>query len=171
MAELTEDQLDQMLADIGLRPPVRARHGTASAYRRHLDRGEQACDDCREANRVHKREQAARARTGGDPYRRKPIAHGTPKGYRQHRYRGEQACEPCIRAERERQQTPASERPPGGDGLLTTGDVASLFGVDGVTVRRWVAAGRLTAVRTGSGHRRYRADEVQALHAEQGGAR
>lgn len=47
--------------------------------------------------------------------------------------------------------------------LLTPGDVARLFGVDPKTVSRWSDSGKLDAMRTLGGHRRYRADEVRAL--------
>jgi excisionase family DNA binding protein len=47
--------------------------------------------------------------------------------------------------------------------LLTPGEVASLFRVDPKTVTRWAKAGKLTAVWTLGGHRRYRETEVRAL--------
>ena len=47
--------------------------------------------------------------------------------------------------------------------LLTPAEVASLFRVDPKTVTRWTKAGKLTAVRTLGGHRRYRQSEVQSL--------
>lgn len=47
--------------------------------------------------------------------------------------------------------------------LLTPGEVAALFRVDPKTVTRWAQQGKLSAVRTLGGHRRYRADEVHAL--------
>lgn len=47
--------------------------------------------------------------------------------------------------------------------LLTPGQVAALFGVNPVTVKRWALAGKLTAVKTDGGHRRYRPDEVLGL--------
>ena len=47
--------------------------------------------------------------------------------------------------------------------LLTPAEVASLFRVDPKTVTRWAKAGKLTAVRTLGGHRRYRQSEVQSL--------
>ena len=47
--------------------------------------------------------------------------------------------------------------------LLTPGEVAALFHVDPRTVTRWANEGRLTAIRTLGGHRRYSADEVRAL--------
>lgn len=49
--------------------------------------------------------------------------------------------------------------------LLTPHEVASLFGVDPKTVTRWARAGRLTAIRTLGGHRRYVGAEVRALIA------
>jgi excisionase family DNA binding protein len=61
-------------------------------------------------------------------------------------------------------------RPPGtlgrltpADPLLTPAEVASLFRVDPKTVTRWAKAGKLNAVRTLGGHRRYRESEVKAL--------
>ena len=47
--------------------------------------------------------------------------------------------------------------------LLTPAEVATLFRVDPKTVTRWAKAGKLTAVRTLGGHRRYRQSEVQSL--------
>lgn len=52
-------------------------------------------------------------------------------------------------------------------GLLTPGEVARLFGVDPKTVSRWADAGKLEAMRTLGGHRRYRADEVKRLLANE----
>src|SRR5690606_21177835 len=46
------------------------------------------------------------------------------------------------------------------DTLLTPGEVAARFRVDPTTVTRWANAGKLTAVRTLGGHRRYRRSEV-----------
>ena len=54
--------------------------------------------------------------------------------------------------------------------LLTPAEVAAIFRVDPKTVTRWARDGRLSAVRTLGGHRRYREAEVLALlraaHAE-----
>ena len=50
--------------------------------------------------------------------------------------------------------------------LLTPREVAALFRVDPKTVTRWAQEGRLSAVRTLGGHRRYHALEVYALLAE-----
>lgn len=47
--------------------------------------------------------------------------------------------------------------------LLTPAEVATLFRVDPKTVTRWAKAGKLTAIRTLGGHRRYRSTEVNAL--------
>ena len=47
--------------------------------------------------------------------------------------------------------------------LLTPAEVAKLFRVDPKTVTRWAKAGKLTAIRTLGGHRRYRKSEVQLL--------
>jgi excisionase family DNA binding protein len=47
--------------------------------------------------------------------------------------------------------------------LLTPSEVATMFRVDPKTVTRWAQAGKLNAIRTLGGHRRYRADEVHAL--------
>jgi excisionase family DNA binding protein len=47
--------------------------------------------------------------------------------------------------------------------LLTPAEVAALFRVDPKTVTRWAKAGKLSAIRTLGGHRRYRESEVRAL--------
>ena len=47
--------------------------------------------------------------------------------------------------------------------LLTPAEVAKLFRVDPKTVTRWAKAGKITAIRTLGGHRRYRQTEIQAL--------
>lgn len=49
------------------------------------------------------------------------------------------------------------------DSLLTPAEVAAMFRVDPKTVTRWAVAGKLTAVRTLGGHRRYRTGEVLDL--------
>ena len=53
--------------------------------------------------------------------------------------------------------------------LLTPSEVAALFGVESATVTRWARAGRLTAVRTLGGHRRFLEREVRALLAATAG--
>jgi excisionase family DNA binding protein len=47
--------------------------------------------------------------------------------------------------------------------LLTPAEVAAIFRVDPKTVTRWAKAGKLTAIRTLGGHRRYRESEIRAL--------
>lgn len=47
--------------------------------------------------------------------------------------------------------------------LLTPGEVADMFRVSPKTVARWASAGKITAVRTLGGHRRYRESEALAL--------
>lgn len=47
--------------------------------------------------------------------------------------------------------------------LLTPAEVADMFRVDPKTVSRWAKAGRISAVRTPGGHRRFREAEVLAL--------
>jgi excisionase family DNA binding protein len=47
--------------------------------------------------------------------------------------------------------------------LLTPGEVAVMFRVDPKTVTRWAQAGKLSAVRTLGGHRRFLEAEVMEL--------
>ncbi len=47
--------------------------------------------------------------------------------------------------------------------LLTPAEVAAIFRVDPKTVTRWAKSGKLTAIRTLGGHRRYRQSEVHNL--------
>lgn len=54
-------------------------------------------------------------------------------------------------------------RMPDAEPLLTPAEVASMFRVDPKTVTRWAKAGKLHAIRTLGGHRRYREAEVRAL--------
>ncbi len=51
------------------------------------------------------------------------------------------------------------------DALLTPAEVAALFRVNPKTVTRWARAGKITAIRTLGGHRRFRASEIRrCLH-------
>lgn len=56
------------------------------------------------------------------------------------------------------------------DSLLTPAEVAALFRVNPKTVTRWARSGKITAIRTLGGHRRFRATEIQRcldqLHEE-----
>jgi excisionase family DNA binding protein len=47
--------------------------------------------------------------------------------------------------------------------LMTPAEVAAAFRVDPKTVTRWAAAGKITAIRTLGGHRRFRESDVLAL--------
>ena len=52
--------------------------------------------------------------------------------------------------------------------LLTPGEVAVMFRVNPKTVTRWARAGKISAVRTLGGHRRFRADEIRRFLDEVG---
>lgn len=52
------------------------------------------------------------------------------------------------------------------DALLTPAEVASLFRVTPKTVTRWAEAGKLPAVKTLGGHRRFPARHVHRVRAE-----
>lgn len=54
-------------------------------------------------------------------------------------------------------------RPSDEEELLTPAEVAAMFRVDPKTVTRWAKAGKLSAIRTLGGHRRYRSAEVRRL--------
>ena len=56
-----------------------------------------------------------------------------------------------------------TQLPPEPEALLTPAEVAALFRVDPKTVTRWAKAGKLSAIRTLGGHRRYRESEVREL--------
>jgi excisionase family DNA binding protein len=47
------------------------------------------------------------------------------------------------------------------DTLLTPSEVAAMFRVNPKTVTRWARAGKISAVRTLGGHRRFRASEIR----------
>ena len=49
------------------------------------------------------------------------------------------------------------------DDLLTSAEVATLFGVDRRTVVLWAKRGRIPALRTPGGQHRFRADEIRGL--------
>src|SRR6266576_3034642 len=52
------------------------------------------------------------------------------------------------------------------DALLTPSEVAEMFRVNPKTVTRWARAGKISAIRTLGGHRRFRAAEVEAFLAQ-----
>ena len=56
---------------------------------------------------------------------------------------------------------PLMAEAPTNDALLTPAEVAALFRVNPKTVTRWARAGKITAIRTLGGHRRFRASEIR----------
>jgi len=52
------------------------------------------------------------------------------------------------------------------DRLMKPSEVAVLFGVNAKTVTRWAQLGKLSAVRTRGGHRRFHEEEVLKLLSE-----
>src|SRR5680860_68937 len=52
---------------------------------------------------------------------------------------------------------------PDPDELLTPSEVAAMFRVNPKTVTRWARAGKISAIRTLGGHRRFRASEIRNL--------
>jgi excisionase family DNA binding protein len=50
--------------------------------------------------------------------------------------------------------------------LLTPSEVAAMFRVNPKTVTRWARSGKISAVRTLGGHRRFRADEIRKFLEE-----
>lgn len=61
---------------------------------------------------------------------------------------------------RKERQNMADQTSPA-DALLTPAEVAALFRVNPKTVTRWARAGKITAIRTLGGHRRFRASEIR----------
>ena len=51
----------------------------------------------------------------------------------------------------------------GDDRWLKPAEVASMFRVDPKTVTRWAANGKIGAIRTPGGHRRFKESEIRAL--------
>lgn len=54
------------------------------------------------------------------------------------------------------------------DDLLTSAEVAALFGVDRRTVVLWAKGGRIRALRTPGGQHRFRAEEILSLFVRLG---
>jgi excisionase family DNA binding protein len=52
------------------------------------------------------------------------------------------------------------------DPLLTPSEVAEMFRVNPKTVTRWARAGKISAIRTLGGHRRFRASEIRQCLGE-----
>jgi excisionase family DNA binding protein len=59
--------------------------------------------------------------------------------------------------------SPANGEP---EELLTPAEVAAMFRVNPKTVTRWHRTGKISAIRTLGGHRRFRATEIRRLLAE-----
>ena len=55
------------------------------------------------------------------------------------------------------------EMPADGNDLLTPAEVALLFRVNPKTVTRWARAGKISAIRTLGGHRRFRREEIEGV--------
>ena len=58
---------------------------------------------------------------------------------------------------------PEPSKQPVDDTLLTPSEVAAMFRVNPKTVTRWARAGKISAIRTLGGHRRFRASEIRAF--------
>jgi excisionase family DNA binding protein len=58
------------------------------------------------------------------------------------------------------------EAPMAENELLTPAEVAVMFRVNPKTVTRWARAGKISAVRTLGGHRRFRASEIRRFLEE-----
>jgi excisionase family DNA binding protein len=52
--------------------------------------------------------------------------------------------------------------------LLTPSEVAAMFRVNPKTVTRWARSGKISAIRTLGGHRRFRKSEITRILAEGG---
>jgi excisionase family DNA binding protein len=57
-------------------------------------------------------------------------------------------------------------RPDEPEELLTPSEVAAMFRVNPKTVTRWHRTGKVSAIRTLGGHRRFRASEIRRLLAQ-----
>lgn len=53
------------------------------------------------------------------------------------------------------------QQQPDHEALLTPSEVAAMFRVNPKTVTRWARAGKISAIRTLGGHRRFRAAEIR----------
>jgi excisionase family DNA binding protein len=58
-------------------------------------------------------------------------------------------------------QQPAHDDANEPEQLLTPSEVAAMFRVNPKTVTRWARAGKISAIRTLGGHRRFKASEIQ----------
>jgi len=54
------------------------------------------------------------------------------------------------------------------EALLTPSEVAAMFRVNPKTVTRWARSGKISAIRTLGGHRRFKASEIKDFLAQVG---
>jgi len=67
------------------------------------------------------------------------------------------------------ESTPERQGPNGQqEELLTPSEVAAMFRVNPKTVTRWARSGKISAIRTLGGHRRFRKSEITRILAEGG---
>ena len=68
------------------------------------------------------------------------------------------------------QPAPQERRPDasGQEELLTPSEVAAMFRVNPKTVTRWARSGKISAIRTLGGHRRFRKSEITRILDEGG---
>ena len=52
------------------------------------------------------------------------------------------------------------------EALFTPSEVAAMFRVNPKTVTRWARSGKISAIRTLGGHRRFKASEIKSFLAE-----
>jgi excisionase family DNA binding protein len=73
--------------------------------------------------------------------------------------------DPAGQTQTERTSTTKVEtmEPHDDDALLTPSEVAAMFRVNPKTVTRWARAGKISAIRTLGGHRRFRASEIRTF--------
>ena len=75
--------------------------------------------------------------------------HGRPAGW-------------FRKAQRQRMEVKVDTvQPRDDDALLTPSEVAAMFRVNPKTVTRWARAGKISAIRTLGGHRRFRESEIR----------
>src|SRR3954451_2445735 len=72
-------------------------------------------------------------------------------------------CRPKVAVHRQKDTTTMAQTDDfdAPEALLTPSEVAALFRVNPKTVTRWARAGKLTAIRTLGGHRRFRVSEIR----------
>jgi excisionase family DNA binding protein len=61
---------------------------------------------------------------------------------------------------------PEAAQPSEPEELLTPSEVAAMFRVNPKTVTRWARSGKISAIRTLGGHRRFRKSEITRILAE-----